>query len=215
MTITATYNGVSKSASLPVLPAGSGALSGLTCALPVISGMADNAGRRHCHLYGAAGSHGNSPESFALASSTRHSLFRPLLAFRGARPPPTSRRRPITGWGGAGVAHVSFACPEAPVGTALSVAIQTAGRSVALTTAMRDSALGVFPDAAGRSECWRACTAGGTCCRLRLRSCRPTRSRSGNGPAWRCVGAGGMDPLCGWRGGSHPDRNHTSRRHAR
>jgi uncharacterized protein (TIGR03437 family) len=41
---------------------------------------------------------------------------------------------------------VSFACPEAGVGTTLSVAIQTAaGRSVELTTVMRDSALGVFP----------------------------------------------------------------------
>jgi uncharacterized protein (TIGR03437 family) len=41
---------------------------------------------------------------------------------------------------------VSFACPEAAVGTTLSVAIQTAaGRSAALTTVMRDSALGIFP----------------------------------------------------------------------
>jgi uncharacterized protein (TIGR03437 family) len=41
---------------------------------------------------------------------------------------------------------LSFACPEAPVGTTLSVAVQTAvGHSAALTTVMRDSALGIFP----------------------------------------------------------------------
>ena len=55
---------------------------------------------------------------------------------------------------------VSFACPEALVGTTLSVAVQTAaGRSAALTTAMRDSALGIFPLAVSILESGRIATA--------------------------------------------------------